>query len=116
MGKEVILVTGGAGFIGSCLTEKLIELDHEVIVVDNLYRGSISNVHEKADLLEMDLSKTSTYSKLPSKVDRVFHLAAQVSNENSNHNPILDTEANILSTLYLLKWLSHLMQLHQQGL
>ena len=72
------IVTGGAGFIGSHLAEQLVSFGHEVIIIDNLFSGSLENIKSffldilfiKADI--RDLNNISTYFK---GVDWVFHLA-----------------------------------------
>ncbi len=76
------LVTGGAGFIGSHLTEKLIELGNKVIVVDNLSSGSQKNIQHlidkrKIEFIEADITNVATMKSIMEKgVDRIFHLAA----------------------------------------
>ena len=78
-----ILVSGGAGFIGSNLCAKLKEKDLEVIIVDDLSTGSEGNLIEGCDFYNLDLSKEDSYKKLPKNIDIVFHLASQVSSEMS---------------------------------
>mgnify|MGYP001479063340 CR=1 FL=1 len=99
-----ILVTGGAGFIGSHLVNNLINSGHKVYVVDNLRTGKLSNINPKAEFFKFDLVDNSSYKVLPKKIDLVFHLAAQVSNEASYIDPLLDLNANSLSSLNLLEW------------
>jgi UDP-glucose 4-epimerase len=98
-----ILVTGGAGFIGSNLVDRLIELGHSVMVVDNLSTGKRSNLHPKAEFSEMDI----TDPKLSEIFDEfspecVFHLAAQVDVRKSVQDPMHDARSNILGTIHLL--------------
>ena len=104
MVRRKILVTGGAGFIGSHLVNRLIDMGHQVTVLDNLRTGSTSNIHNKADFLEVDLHQQTDYLKIPSDIDKIFHLAAQVSNEASYVDPVLDINSNAFSTLSLLRW------------
>ena len=102
------LVTGGAGFIGSHLANKLLKLGAKVTVVDNLSTGSKSNIPSKCDFIYLDLTENNFVSKLPITTTHVFHLAAQSSGEISFENPRYDIEINTVSTLELLKWsLSH---------
>jgi UDP-glucose 4-epimerase len=102
MGKR-ILVTGGAGFIGSHLASRCLSLGHEVVVVDDLSTGDGRNVPRGAEFFEMDLSREEDYRELrPFDFDAVFHLAAQSSGEISNENPARDLEVNTLGTLFLL--------------
>jgi len=99
-----ILVTGGAGFIGSNLSVKLIEMGHEVFIADDLSTGSLNNVPKKAIFYNLDLSKKVSYKKLPNHIEAVFHLASQVSSEVSFRDPVNDIKRNSLATLLLLQW------------
>lgn len=100
-----ILVTGGAGFIGSHLARRLIQEGHEVIVVDNLSTGFFENVPPQAEFIQQDLSTPDFTSRLPGgSFDVVCHLAAQSSGEISGENPLYDVQANALSTLLLSRW------------
>ena len=93
-----VLVTGGAGFIGSTLVDKLIERNIEVIVVDNLSSGKKDNLNPKAEFIRADIS---TDRPLFSNVDTVFHLAAtpqvQYSIENPTDNNNLNSLINMLN-------------------
>jgi UDP-glucose 4-epimerase len=73
------LVTGGCGFIGSHLAEDLINLGHQVVVLDDLSTGKLSNLPAKAEFVEGDVRDKSTISKIIPEVDGVFHLAAIAS-------------------------------------
>ena len=99
-----IIVTGGAGFIGSHLVNRLIDENHDVIVIDNLRTGSEVNLNNNAHFINADLSSESTFRDLPNDVDYIFHLAAQASNESSCYDPIWDIKANTISTLNLLRY------------
>ena len=103
--KKKILVTGGAGFIGSNITSRCISLGHDVVVVDNLATGRLENVPKGVQFVNMDISVENDYKKLPDiDFDAVFHLAAQSSGEISNEKPCLDLTSNALGTLLLLRW------------
>lgn len=102
--KKKIIVTGGAGFIGSHIARRLLQTGHDVVVVDNLVTGFAENVPEGATFLRGDVSDKMTIESLPHDTDAVLHLAAQSSGEISAENPDLDLKANTLSTLYLLQW------------
>lgn len=104
MPKKNILVTGGAGFIGSHLSNKLLEQGHCVTILDSLNTGSKENVPERANFYNLDLSKSTTYKNIPKDFEIIFHLAAQVSNEASYDNPKFDLQANCLSSLLLFQW------------
>jgi len=100
------LVTGGAGFIGSNLTDLLIEEGHNVIVIDNLSTGKVENVNEKADLVICDLSHSSyspTLKNTIKDVDGVFHLAAAARVQPSIEDPVSYNKSNVDSTLNVLK-------------
>jgi UDP-glucose 4-epimerase len=93
-----VIVTGGAGFIGSTLVDELIEKGIEVVVLDNLSTGKESNINPKAEFIRCDVSKDRP---LFSGVDTVFHLAAtpqvQYSIENPTDNNNLDSVINMLN-------------------
>jgi len=104
MGKEILL-TGGAGFIGSHLAKRLLSCGHEVTIVDNLSTGDMGNLPPNATFVKADISQKGVFNKIPKKkYDAVLHLAAQSSGEISNEKPELDLKVNALSTLLLLNW------------
>ena len=99
------IVTGGAGFIGSHLSKKLIKNGWDVIVIDNFSTGIKENVPKEVELIETDLSKDEFLNYLPKNgTDVVFHLAAQSSGEVSFENPAYDLKTNCLSTVLLSQW------------
>ncbi len=103
MAKRV-LITGGAGFIGSHLALRCISTGYETTVVDDLSTGDRRNLPEGVELIEMDISREDDYRKLrPFDYDLVFHLAAQSSGEISDEDPALDLRVNTLGTLLLLR-------------
>lgn len=99
-----VLVTGGAGFIGSHLVDALIEKNHEVTVIDDLSCGKKENVNEKAKLVQMDIrdKKLADVFK-EKKPEIVFHLAAQKNVRISVADPCLDADINIIGSLNLLE-------------
>ena len=97
-----VLVTGGAGFIGSTLVDKLIDEGHEVAVIDNLSTGKEENINPKATFYERDLTLMNAWLMFRD-VDVVFHLAAMTSVEESIHNPEEYHRINVLGTLNMLK-------------
>ena len=99
-----ILVTGGAGFIGSHLALKLIDDNHEVYIVDNLSTGDKENIPDKANFLNFDLASDEVFDYLPKDIEIVYHLASQASGEVSWDDPMNDLKANTLATLNLLMW------------
>lgn len=104
MAPEHILITGGAGFIGSCLAERCLTKGYRVTVVDNLTTGRIDNVPHGANFLNLDISDEETYKRFPADLNIVFHLAAQSSGEISNEKTDIDFKTNALGTLLLLQW------------
>jgi len=98
------LVTGGAGFIGSHLANKLLSLGADVIIIDNLSTGRESNIPQKCEFINFDLTKEDFVDKLPNPITHIFHLAAQSSGEISFEDPRYDIDVNAISTLELLKW------------
>lgn len=99
------LLTGGAGFIGSCLAKRLIELGWQVHIIDNLSTGYRTNLPPEAHFTFLDLSRDDFVTELPKvQFDAVFHLAAQSSGEISFDDPVYDLKTNCLSTLLLLEW------------
>jgi len=99
-----ILVTGGAGFIGSNLASALVEADHSVVIIDDLSTGKRENVPPEARLHEMDIS-SPVVDKIfeRGKFDVIFHLAAQMDVRRSVENPGNDAEINILGGINLLQ-------------
>lgn len=99
------LVTGGAGFIGSHVVDKLIENGYEVVVVDNLSRGKKENVNKDATLVVADIRDEKTIEELfkENNFSYVFHLAAQASVSVSVKDPVEDANVNIIGSLVLLK-------------
>jgi UDP-N-acetylglucosamine 4-epimerase len=103
-----ILVTGGAGFIGSHIVDRLLDEGFNVRVVDNLSTGDRSNLsHHQSkksfELIEGDIRNFSLIKKAVKSVDAVFHEAAIISVTGSVENPILTNEVNVTGTVNLLK-------------
>jgi UDP-glucose 4-epimerase len=99
-----ILVTGGAGFIGSHLVDKLISLKHRVAVVDNLSTGKKEFINQQAKFYKTDIvspSLKSVFAK--AKPELVFHLAAQKSVPFSLKYPLIDAQTNIFGSLNVIE-------------
>ena len=99
-----ILVTGGAGFIGSHLVRHLLAKGENVTALDNLSTGLAENLPPEAKLVEMDILDAD----LPKVVaagafDAIVHLAAQTMVDTSIKNPLLDTRENLLGTVQVLE-------------
>ena len=100
-----ILVTGGAGFIGSHLTDELIRLGYSVVVVDDLSTGKLQNVNKKAQFIKLDLGSASAskiLTPLLKNIDYVFHLATIPRIQYCLENSLVCHKANINGTLNLL--------------
>ena len=103
-----VLVTGGAGFIGSHLVDRLLDEGFRVRVVDNLSTGEKKNLaqhHGKKSFqfIEGDIRNFDLVKKIVKGIDAVFHEAALVSVTRSVENPLLSNEINVTGTLNLLK-------------
>ncbi|MFN7958112.1 MAG: GDP-mannose 4,6-dehydratase [Holophagaceae bacterium] len=100
-----VLVTGGAGFIGSHFVDRLVLLGHEALVVDDLSTGSTGNLPPEARLEMLDLRETGRLTALYHSFDpeAVFHFAAQVSVGRSIADPLLDAELNVLASLRVME-------------
>ena len=102
---EKVLVTGGAGFIGSNLVDALLAEGNTVVVVDNLSTGKVENVNPQAKLIQADISDVEKLQNIfrEEKPQSVFHLAAQIDINKSTRDPIWDAEQNILGSINLLE-------------
>lgn len=100
-----ILLTGGAGFIGSHVCDAFIDCGHDVVVLDNLSSGREENVNRKALLVEGDISDHDFISSLfdTHNFDVVNHHAAQMDVRRSVADPVFDANINIIAMLNLLK-------------
>ena len=99
-----VIVTGGAGFIGSHLVDKLISKGIKVRVLDNLLTGKKENINPKADYYNLDIADLEEYRfEIFEDIDTIFHLAATTSVQESIENPILYNLVNITGTANLLQ-------------
>lgn len=99
-----ILVTGGAGFIGSHLSKRLLSRGLDVTIIDNLSSGSYENIPANANFQNLDMASDDWTKLIKGTFDTVYHLAAQSSGEISFEDPIQDAKININGTLSLLQW------------
>ena len=97
-----VLVTGGAGFIGSNLTDELIKRGHEVLIIDNLSSGKKEHINPEAKFFELDLRDFEKIKPVFENVDFVFHVAAVPRIPLSIEKPIETNEANVTGTLHVL--------------
>jgi UDP-glucose 4-epimerase len=97
-----VLVTGGAGFIGSHVSDQLIAAGHQVVIVDNLSTGRVSNLNPKAVFYEMDIRSPDMRKVFEQERPEVIsHHAAQMDVRRSVADPIFDAEVNILGSIKL---------------
>jgi len=104
------LVTGGAGFIGSTLVDRLLEEGHEVTVLDNVSTGKWENLpsHKNLKIDQDDVSNThsqiaKSWEETPTKFDVVFHLAAEARIQPSFEKPVLTHKSNVTGTVEILE-------------
>lgn len=100
-----VLMTGGAGFIGSHLTRRLMEQGHTLTIVDDLSSGRESNLPPDSELLVANLGDASGFRVIAGRrFDAICHLAGQSSGEKSFDDPVRDFDANARSTMLLSSW------------
>jgi UDP-glucose 4-epimerase len=99
-----VLVTGGAGFIGSHIVDRLINEGYETVVVDDLSSGKEENINKKAKFYKLDIKDSKLESIFQKeKPDYVNHHAAQIDVRRSVSDPIFDAKINVLGTIALLQ-------------
>ena len=99
-----VAVTGGAGFIGSNLTRRLISEGYEVVVVDDLSTGLLSNInHKKSEFHQVSITDPKEFSSAIKGCETIFHLAARGSVPRSIKNPVATHEVNATGTLNVLE-------------
>jgi len=101
-----ILVTGGAGFIGSHLVEALVSAGCQVVVLDNLSGGHLSNlttVRQRIELYEEDIRNSAVLEKAADGCDAIFHLAAVVAVQQTIKDPVDSTMVNDIGTINVLE-------------
>ncbi|MBV8195020.1 MAG: NAD-dependent epimerase/dehydratase family protein [Candidatus Dormibacteraeota bacterium] len=97
------LVTGGAGFIGSNLTDALLRAGHDVVVVDDLSRGKREQVNEAAQLVVLDITDAGLAGVVAeAQPEIVFHQAAQIDVRQSVRDPVRDTRVNVGGSVNVL--------------
>ena len=101
---KTALVTGGAGFIGSHLVDRLLEEGHRVVVVDDLSTGKLKNLKSGATFHHANITQESLQDVFHrEQPDLVYHLAAQMSVSESTKAPVRDGQINIIGTLQVLE-------------
>ncbi|MDR1195388.1 MAG: NAD-dependent epimerase/dehydratase family protein [Endomicrobium sp.] len=100
-----VLITGGAGFIGSNIADAVIGNKHKAVILDNLSSGNKNNVNKKAKFYKADIVNEKKVSEIfkKEKPDIVIHCAAQIDVRKSVENPKYDANINILGSINILK-------------
>lgn len=96
------LITGGAGFIGSHLCERLVTAGEEVLCLDNFYTGSKNNIRHLLDLPNFELIRHDIWLPIYVEVDRIFNLACPASPVHYQNNPISTTKTSVLGAINML--------------
>lgn len=97
-----ILVTGGAGFIGSHLCERLLHEGHEVVCLDNFFTGSKKNIHHLLDSHNFELVRHDITEPILLEVDRIFNLACPASPVHYQFNPVKTVKTSVMGTINML--------------
>ncbi len=98
----VILVTGGAGFIGSHLVEYLLEQGHEVLSLDNYFTGCKANLRHLQEHARLELIRHDIVSPIMLEVEQIYHLACPASPVHYQYNPVKTIKTNVMGTLNML--------------
>jgi UDP-glucuronate decarboxylase len=97
-----ILVTGGAGFIGSHLIDRLIPAGHEVICLDNFYTGHKRNILKWMNNPNFELIRHDITEPIRLEVDQIYHLACPASPVHYQYNPVKTVKTNVMGTMNML--------------
>ncbi|MEB3272511.1 MAG: UDP-glucuronic acid decarboxylase family protein [Prochlorothrix sp.] len=97
-----ILVTGGAGFLGSHLIDRLMEAGHDVICLDNFYTGHKRNIAQWLNHPNFDLIRHDITEPIRLEVDQIYHLACPASPVHYQYNPVKTIKTNVTGTLNML--------------
>ena len=97
-----VLITGGAGFVGSHLTDKLLASGHEVIVVDNYFTGSKANIAHLRDHPGFEIIRHDVTFPLYVEVDAIYNLASPASPIHYQHDPVQTTKTNVMGAINML--------------
>jgi UDP-glucuronate decarboxylase len=100
--RKRILVTGGAGFLGSHLIDRLIGQGHEIICADNLFTGSKRNFEHLHNHPRFEFLRHDVCNPLKLEVDEIYNLACPASPVHYQHNPVLTTKTSVMGALNML--------------
>jgi UDP-glucuronate decarboxylase len=102
LSPERVLVTGGAGFLGSHLCERLVEAGHEVLCVDNFFTGRRTNVAHLLDRPNFELMRHDVTFSLYVEVDKIYNLACPASPIHYQHDPVQTTKTSVHGAINML--------------
>lgn len=102
LSKKRILVTGGAGFLGSHLCEQLIDMGHEVLCVDNFFTGTRANIDRLLDERRFELLRHDVTHPLFVEVDEIYNLACPASPSHYQFDPVQTTKTSVLGAINML--------------
>src|SRR5215213_4420380 len=97
-----ILVTGGAGFIGSHLSDRLLAEGHDVVCLDNFFTGRRENIEHLLDHDAFELLRHDVCEPLFTEVDQIYNLACPASPVHYQYNPVKTVKSNVMGTLNML--------------
>ena len=100
--RKRILVTGGAGFLGSHLIDRLIEQGHDVICADNLFTGSKRNIEHLHNHPRFEFLRHDVCNPLKLEVDEIYNLACPASPVHYQYNPVLTTKTSVMGAMNML--------------
>jgi len=105
-----ILVTGGSGFIGSSLTERLLGLGHQVLVIDNFYTSDEKNIKHLVDNPNLEVVRHDVTNSYSAEVDAIYHLACPASPVHYQRFPVQTIKTSVIGSLNMLE-LAHKLQI-----
>ncbi|MBN1833284.1 MAG: SDR family oxidoreductase [Deltaproteobacteria bacterium] len=100
--KKRILVTGGAGFLGSHLCDRLVQEGHEVICLDNFFSGSKRNIEHLLEKPNFELMRHDLVQPIFLEVDEIYNLACPASPIHYQHNPVKTVKTNVMGAINML--------------
>ncbi len=102
MKRKTILVTGGAGFLGSHLCERLLEEGHDVLCLDNFFTGSKENISHLLSHPRFELIRHDLVQPIFLEVDQIYNFACPASPVHYQYNPVKTVKTNVMGTIHML--------------